>query len=39
MGSGNKEAIAALLQLLQSNNLDEDTHREVASSLGKIDPG
>ncbi|MGI8501838.1 MAG: NACHT domain-containing protein [Hassallia sp.] len=30
------KAIAALVQLLQSNNLDNDTRRLVAESLGKI---
>jgi HEAT repeat protein len=27
------------VQLLQSNHVDDYTRRQVASSLGKIDPG
>ncbi|WP_293126176.1 HEAT repeat domain-containing protein [Microcoleus sp. bin38.metabat.b11b12b14.051] len=33
------KAIDALVQLLNSPNLDDDTGREVAESLGRIDPG
>ncbi len=33
------KAIAALVQLLQSNNLDDYTRRQVAESLGKIGIG
>ncbi|MEH2169510.1 MAG: HEAT repeat domain-containing protein [Nostoc sp.] len=33
---GNKIAIAALVQLLQSNHVDDDTRRQAASSLGQI---
>ncbi|MEH1910867.1 MAG: HEAT repeat domain-containing protein [Nostoc sp.] len=33
------KAIAALVQLLQSTNLDDYTRWQVAESLGKIDPG
>lgn len=33
---GNEIAIAALVQLLQSTNLDYDTRRLAAESLGKI---
>ncbi|MFS0519117.1 hypothetical protein ACEYW6_31085, partial [Nostoc sp. UIC 10607] len=36
---GNEFAIAALVQLLQSQNLDNSTRRQVASSLGKIVTG
>ncbi|MBF2006529.1 MAG: hypothetical protein IGS49_13950 [Chlorogloeopsis fritschii C42_A2020_084] len=34
-----KKAIAALVQLLQLNNVDYDTRRQAAKSLGIIDPG
>ncbi|MDZ8238916.1 MAG: HEAT repeat domain-containing protein [Nostoc sp. ChiQUE01a] len=34
-----KQAIAALVQLLQSTNVDDYTRRQAALSLGKIDPG
>ncbi|MBD2358529.1 HEAT repeat domain-containing protein [Tolypothrix sp. FACHB-123] len=33
------KAIAALVQLLQSTNLDDDTRGLAADSLGEIDPG
>jgi HEAT repeat protein len=36
---GNQNAIDALVQLLNSPNLDDYTRRQVAESLGKIDPG
>ncbi|MBD2207628.1 HEAT repeat domain-containing protein, partial [Calothrix sp. FACHB-1219] len=36
---GNQHAIAALVQLLQSPDVDEDTLLQAAQSLGKIDPG
>ncbi|MDB9380058.1 NACHT domain-containing protein, partial [Nodularia sphaerocarpa] len=33
------KAIAALVQLLQTNDLDNDTRCQIAQSLGQIDPG
>jgi HEAT repeat protein/energy-coupling factor transporter ATP-binding protein EcfA2 len=33
------KAIATLVQLLQSTNVDDDTRRLAAESLGEIDPG
>ncbi|MEH1923747.1 HEAT repeat domain-containing protein [Nostoc sp.] len=39
IGTGNEFAISALVQLLQSTNLDDDTLLQAAESLGKINPG
>ncbi|MEH2464723.1 HEAT repeat domain-containing protein, partial [Nostoc sp.] len=36
---GNKDAIAALVQLLQSTTVDDDTRRQAADSLEKIGTG
>jgi HEAT repeat protein len=36
---GNQNAIDALVQLLNSPNLDDDTRRQVAESLGNIGQG
>ncbi|MEH2127653.1 HEAT repeat domain-containing protein [Nostoc sp.] len=35
----NQDDIAASVQLLQSPDVDDDTRRQVADSLGEIDPG
>jgi hypothetical protein len=36
IGTGNENGMAALVQLLQSNNVDDRTRRQVAESLGEI---
>jgi hypothetical protein len=39
IGTGNENAINALVQQLQSNNLDDSTRRQLVSSLGEIGTG
>ncbi|MBA3922571.1 MAG: HEAT repeat domain-containing protein [Nostocaceae cyanobacterium] len=39
IGTGNPQAISALVQLLSNPDLDDDTRRRAAYSLGEIDPG
>jgi HEAT repeat protein len=39
IGTGNEFAIAALVQLLQSTTVDDDTRKQAAESLGTIGTG